>query len=129
LSKSHDRRGWLALCAALGAIALAAIALAPTTYPFLAIACCAIGLGGAFTLGMTLPLDNTADTHEANVWNAFVLTVGYLVAAVGLLLVGYLRDVEGGFGLPFTILIVVAVIMLAVTPFLQPHRPSTSAAL
>jgi MFS transporter, CP family, cyanate transporter len=129
LSKSHDRRGWLALCAALGAIGLAAIALAPTTYPFLAVACCAIGLGGAFTLGMTLPLDNTADMHEANVWNAFVLTVGYLVAAAGPLLVGYLRDVEGGFGLPFTILIAVAVIMLAVSPFLQPHRPSTSAAL
>jgi MFS transporter, CP family, cyanate transporter len=125
LSKSHDRRGWLALCAGLGAIGLAAIALAPTVYPFLAIACCAIGLGGAFTLGMTLPLDNTADMHEANVWNAFVLTVGYLVAAAGPLLVGYLRDVQGGFGLSFTILAAVGVIMLSVTPFLHPHRPST----
>jgi MFS transporter, CP family, cyanate transporter len=122
LSRSHDRRGWLALCAALGAVGLAAIALAPTTYPFIAVGCCAIGLGGAFTLSMTLPLDNTADMHEANAWNAFVLTVGYLVAAAGPLLVGYLRDVKGGFGLPFMILVGVAIIMLAVAPFLQPHK-------
>ncbi len=126
LSRSHDRRGWLALCAALGAIGLAAIALTPTTYPFLAVACCAIGLGGAFTLSMTLPLDNTADTHEANAWNAFVLTIGYLVAAAGPLLLGYLRDVEGRFGPAFMVLVVVAVIMLVVAPFLNPHRPAAS---
>ncbi len=55
----------------------------PASMPFAAIACCAFGLGGAFTLGMTLPLDNTDSVHEANVWNAFVLTVAYLIAAAG----------------------------------------------
>jgi MFS transporter, CP family, cyanate transporter len=121
LSKSRDRRGWLALCAALSVAGLASIAIAPATLPFVAIGCCAFGLGGAFTLGMTLPLDNTETVHEANVWNAFVLTVAYLIAAGGPLLVGYLRDLNGGFQASFLLLAVVGVLMLLVTPFLHPH--------
>jgi MFS transporter, CP family, cyanate transporter len=127
ISKSHDRRGWLAFCAALGVVGLAAIAFAPATMPFAAIACCAFGLGGAFTLGMTLPLDNTDSVHEANVWNAFVLTVAYLIAAGGPLIVGYLRDVNGDFKPSFILLVVVAALMLSVTPFLHPHRRQAEA--
>ena len=122
ISRSHDRRGWLAFCAALGVVGLVSIAMAPATLPFAAIACCAFGLGGAFTLGMTLPLDNTESVDEANVWNAFVLTVAYLIAAGGPLLVGYLRDVNGNFRPSFILLALVAVLMLSVTPFLHPHR-------
>jgi CP family cyanate transporter-like MFS transporter len=116
ITKSHDRRGWLALCAALGVAGLASIAFAPASWPFAAVVCCAIGLGGAFSLGMTLPLDNTNSMEEANMWNAFVLTVGYLIASTGPVIVGYLRDVNGEFGPSF------GLVMLAVTPFLKPHR-------
>jgi CP family cyanate transporter-like MFS transporter len=122
ISKSQDRRGWLALCAALGVIGLVSIAFEPTTMPFAAVACCALGLGGAFTLGMTLPLDNTDTVEEANVWNAFVLTVAYLIAAGGPLIVGYLRDLNGDFKPSFVLLAVVAVLMLSVTHFLHPRR-------
>jgi CP family cyanate transporter-like MFS transporter len=122
LSKSPDRRGWLALCAALSVLGLISIALAPASMPFAAIVCCAFGLGGAFTLGMTLPLDNTDSVHEANVWNAFVFTVAYLIAAGGPLIVGYLRDVNGNFKPSFILLAVVAGLMLSVTPFLRRHR-------
>jgi MFS transporter, CP family, cyanate transporter len=125
LSRSHDRRGWLAVCAALGLIGLVPIAIMPATMPFAAIACCAFGLGGAFTLGMTLPLDNTDSVHEANVWNAFVLTVAYLIAAAGPLVVGYLRDVNGDFRPSFLLLTAVAAVMLLLTPFLHPHRNHT----
>jgi hypothetical protein len=55
----------------------------PTLDPFVFVPLCAFGLGGGFTLGMTLPLDNTHNVEEANVWNAFVPTVGYLIAAAG----------------------------------------------
>ena len=63
-----------------------------------------------------------AHVHEANVWNAFVLTVAYLIAAGGPLIVGYLRDVNGKFKPSFILLAVVAMLMLSVTPFLHPHR-------
>jgi CP family cyanate transporter-like MFS transporter len=125
VSKSHDRRGWLAICGALSVAGLAAVALAPTLAPFVFIPLSALGLGGAFTLGMTLPLDNTRSVEEANVWNAFVLTVGYLIASTGPLLVGWLRDVSGDFRPGIWLCAGVAVVMLLLTPFLRPKTIET----
>ena len=122
VSKARDHCGWLAVCATLGVVGLAAIAFAPSMLPFAAVACCAFGLGGAFTLGMTLPLDNTGSVDEANVWNAFVLTVAYLAAACGPLILGHVRDVTSDFRLSFVPLAAVAVVMLSMTPFLRPRR-------
>ncbi|WP_218823289.1 CynX/NimT family MFS transporter [Inquilinus limosus] len=122
LSRSEDRRAWLALAAGLTLAGLAALALAPTTAPFLWMSVCAFGLGGTFTLGMTLPLDNTASPGEANSWNAFVLLVGYVIAAAGPLVAGQLRDVTGNFHLSQWLLAAIAALMLAVTPFLKPLR-------
>jgi MFS transporter, CP family, cyanate transporter len=122
LSRSQDRRGWLAFCSALCLAGLLPIAIVPAFLPFLFIALCAFGLGGTFTLGMTLPLDNTHSVAEANLWNAFVLTVGYLIAATGPLLVGYFRDVTGDFALSFWFVAAVAAVMLALTPFLGKGR-------
>jgi MFS transporter, CP family, cyanate transporter len=120
VSKSHDRRGWLAVCGALSVAGLVTVALAPTLAPFVFIPLSAFGLGGGFTLGMTLPLDNTRSVEEANVWNAFVLTVGYLIASTGPLLVGRLRDVSGDFRPGIWLCVGVAIIMLLLTPFLRP---------
>lgn len=122
LSKSADRRGWLALCSIIAVAGLLGIAIAPTAAPFLFIPLAAIGLGGGFTLGMTLPLDNTGTVEEANVWNAFVLTVGYLIAATGPLIVGRLRDFDGDFRSGMWVCVGVAVIMLGLTPFLKPRK-------
>jgi MFS transporter, CP family, cyanate transporter len=81
----------------------------------------AVGLGGGFTLGMTLPLDNTHSADEANSWNAFVLLVGYLIAAGGPLTVGWLRDLTGGFHLPVVGLIAVSITMVICAAFLKPR--------
>ncbi|WP_222105845.1 CynX/NimT family MFS transporter [Paraburkholderia sp. BCC1886] len=122
LSRSHDRRRWLAASAVLSLAGLIPTALAPAMAPFLFIPLCAFGLGGGFTLGMTLPLDNTDNVDETNAWNAFVLTVGYLIAAAGPLLVGKLRDMSGSFQSAIWALVLVAGLMLALTPFLRSHR-------
>jgi CP family cyanate transporter-like MFS transporter len=71
---------------------------------------------------MMLPLDNTHSADEANTWNAFVLTVGYLIAAVGPLLMGALRDVTGGFRVPVVMLVAVCGLMLLLSPFLAPRE-------
>lgn len=122
LSKHEDRRGLLALSAVIALIGLVGLAISPDSRPFLCIALVAFGLGGAFTLGMTLPLDNTRGPEEATVWNAFVLTVGYLVAAGGPLMVGALRDITGAFSVPLWVLVGVGGIMLGLTPFLKPYQ-------
>ncbi|MGI3903159.1 MAG: MFS transporter [Janthinobacterium lividum] len=121
LSKSEDRRGWLAVCGALTVLGLVLLAVAPTAAPFVFVPVCAFGLGG-FTLGMTLPLDNTHDVEEANVWNAFVLTVGYIIAAGGPLLVGSVRDSTGDFRPSIWLLVLVGAMMLFLCPFLRPHH-------
>lgn len=122
LSKSEDRRVGLAVSGGLTALGLVLLAVAPTAAPFLVIPLCAVGLGGGFTLGMTLPLDNTRSVEEANVWNAFVLTLGYLIAAGGPLLVGIVRDLSGDFRPSIWLLVGVGSAMLLLSPFLRPHR-------
>lgn len=121
LSRAHDRRAWLAVCAVLSAAGTLGMALVPLLIPQVWIAIAAFGLGGAFTLGMTLPLDSAHNADEANTWNAFVMTVGYLLAAAGPLLVGLLRDTTGTFQAPVWLLFTVALGMCALTPFLAPR--------
>jgi len=120
LSKSLDRRSWLFASAVITLSGLLTIALLPGFLPFVIIAVMAVGLGGAFTLGMTLSLDNTRHPEETNAWTAFILTIGYLVAAVGPILLGRLRDVTGTFLVPMLTLSGVAIVMLVLALTLKP---------
>jgi len=122
LSRKEDRRLALAISSGISLLGTLAIAIAPNAIPFMAIPIVAFGAGGAFTLGMTLPLDNARNAEEANAWNAFILLISYVVAAMGPLLMGYLRDVTGGFGLAQWLMAGVSALMLGVTPFLKPHH-------
>ena len=69
-----------------------------------------------------MPLDNTRTAEEANSWNAFVMTVGYLIAAMGPLSVGALRDASQSFRPSLWLMAGVGSIMVVLAPFLQPHR-------
>lgn len=122
LSRSEDRRIALAVTSSIALIGTTAIALAPNAMPFLSVPIVAFGTGGAFTLGMTLPLDNADSAEEANAWNAFVLLFSYSLAAAGPLLMGYLRDVTGDFQISQWLMVGVSALMLSITPFLQPYR-------
>jgi len=118
-SRQLDRRGWLAGCSLLSTIGLAGMAT-PGAWPWLWVPLTAFGLGGAFTLAMTLPLDHTHSPDAANRWNAFVLTVGYLIAACGPFIVGYMRDVSGHFDSGFLLLCLVSCVMLLLSFTLKP---------
>jgi CP family cyanate transporter-like MFS transporter len=122
ISRNEDRRLVIALFAALALVGSSTIALSPSLLPFLFIPMIAFGVGGSFTLAMILPLDNAVDAHDANAWTAFVMGIGYFAGALGPLLLGILRDITGGFGLPLWILTAVALLMFALSPFLQPHH-------
>jgi MFS transporter, CP family, cyanate transporter len=121
LSNGHDRRPWLLLCAALVVGGLAGMTLAERAMPALWVVLAALGLGGAFTLGMTLPLDNTDSPEEANTWNAFAMLVAYLIAAAGPFSVGVLRDVTGSFGASMACLLAIGCSMIVFAPFLGPR--------
>lgn len=122
LSRSDDRRLLLAASSSIALLGSLALAVAPDAMPLVVVAIAAFGTGGAFTLGMTLPLDNASTPEEASAWNAFVMLQSYLVGAAGPLLMGYLRDSTGNFQSSLWLLVAVGVVMLMVTPFLQPYR-------
>jgi CP family cyanate transporter-like MFS transporter len=128
LSHSRDRRVWLGISGAICCIGLVGLLVAPTSAPYLWISLAAFGQAGGFTLGMTLPLDNTDSVEETDVWNAFTLTVGYLIASAGPMLVGFLRDRTGSFRAPVACLVAVGVVMLCLSAILGPRKlPSTGA--
>lgn len=122
LSRNEDRRMLLAASSGIALTGIVWMAAAPNAAPFVAVPVIAFGAGGAFTLAMTLPLDNASGPEEANAWNAFVMLLSYLIAAAGPLLVGYLRDVTGTFRPSLWLMVAVSAAMLATTPFLQPYR-------
>ena len=128
LSLDEDRRLPLALAASTALAGIVAMVFAPAVSPFLVVAVLAFGTGGAFTLSMTLPLDNTRHPEETGAWNAFVLLVSYTVAAAGPLAIGRLRDASGAFGSSLWLLLGVSAVMVAVTPFLQPRHHENAVA-
>ena len=121
LSQHIDRRGWLVACSLLSTIGLAGMAT-QGAWPWLWVPLTAFGLGGAFTLAMTLPLDHTHTPDAANRWNAFVLTIGYLIAATGPLIMGFMHDQSGHFVGGFQLLVGVSALMLVLATLLKPPR-------
>lgn len=128
MSRNEDRRPWLVLVSGISLVGIVWMAIAPMYLPFAAVSLAAFGTGGAFTLGMTLPLDNARTDGEVRAWNAFVMLVSYLIGATGPLITGVLRDEIGGFDAPLWLLVVVSAAMLATTPFLQPYHHRVVAA-
>ncbi|MGY6258544.1 MFS transporter [Paraburkholderia caledonica] len=126
---SSDRRGWLGLASAITALGLGGLAFAPTAFPVPCVVLIAIGQGMCFTLAMTLPLDNTHTPAETNAWSVFMLFVGYLVAALGPLSFGFLRDRTDGYFASYLMLFLVAVAITSMVPLLRPLSQSGSKAM
>jgi CP family cyanate transporter-like MFS transporter len=120
--KSGDRRLWLALGTIVTVAGFAGLAFAPTSCPSAFIVMIAFGQGMCFALGMTLPLDNTTTAGQAHAWTMFVLCVGYVIAALGPLSFGFLRDRTGGFFDSYLMLLIVSSIMMAMIPLLKRSR-------
>lgn len=122
ISSREDRRLLLAISSILALTGVLLIASSTVISPYLSASLTAFGIGGGFSLGMTLPLDNTSDEEEAGIWTAFVLTVGYLIAASGPLAVGVIRDLSGDYSGSMWLLTGIAVTTLMLTPFLAPRE-------
>jgi len=121
--RSSDRRRWLALSSVITIAGIGGLAFAPTAYPVLCITLIALGQGMYFTLTMTLPLDNTHTPAEANAWSVFMLFIGYLLAALGPLTFGFLRDRTDGYFASYFLLFLVAIGLTLMVPLLRPSSP------
>ena len=97
LSERGDRRLWVAGTALTLMLGLIGIAAAPTTAAWLWLALLGIGAGSIFPVLLALALDHADDPLEGIDVSAWMLAIGFSMAAAGPVLVGALRDATGDF--------------------------------
>jgi MFS transporter, CP family, cyanate transporter len=123
--RSDDRRRPLMAavgCTVVGAVWLFAL---PDLLPWAAVAALGLGLGGGFALSLVLIVDYAADPAASSRLAAMAFRVCYSAAAAAQVAVGALHDATGGFGVPFGLLAVMALVQLAMATRLGPrHRGS-----
>ena len=128
-NQTGDRRPWLALTLILATLGFCAMGIVPLATPWAPLAWVVVlglGVGGLFPLALTLPLDYSADADEAGRLTAMTFFVGYIVAAVGPVAVGALRDATVGYGVPFVALAALSVGMLVASSGFRPRSAPRS---
>jgi CP family cyanate transporter-like MFS transporter len=123
--RSTDRRPVLigaVGCTVVGAAWLFAF---PDVLPWVASTVVGLGLGGGFSLALLLLVDYAANASASGRLAAMVFLVGYTSAAVAPVAVGALRDVTGGFTVPFLLLVLLAIAELAMATRLGPKYRAT----
>ncbi|MEV4084143.1 MFS transporter, partial [Nonomuraea fuscirosea] len=79
------------------------VLLAPTTLPWLWMIVLGIGQGASFALVLLIIALRPADPAGVTALSAVAQSVGYVIAALGPLLFGYLRQVSGSWTVPLTV--------------------------
>ena len=121
------RRSQLALAALLSLAGALIIALTPGEQPgsaltLVATALLGLGIGAYFPLALTLPVDVANDGADAASISAFMLLIGYVVAATAPVVLGIVRDATGSFDAVAWILVGIAVVMVPLALSLNPAR-------
>jgi CP family cyanate transporter-like MFS transporter len=107
LKKLPSRRLWLVVSSLLEFIGLALLIL--KVEPAAAASLIGIGAGGLFSLNLLLPIDATSNAQDAASWSAMVQSAGYVIGAIGPILLGKIHDAIGSF---FTSIVGMLVILL-----------------
>jgi CP family cyanate transporter-like MFS transporter len=115
--RGGDIRPWIAISVGVTALALALVAAVPFVHPAAPWAWAALlglGMGGNLSLALVV-LTRLAPTQaDAAAYTGMAFFVGYLLAAVGPVAAGALRDVTGGFTAVYATLAVLGLVTLAV---------------
>jgi CP family cyanate transporter-like MFS transporter len=121
--RSHDHRRMVMAIVVCSVIGMAWLFAFPGVLPWVATAVLGLGLGGGFSLGLVHVVDYAADAGASSRLTAMVFLISYTAAAVVPVAVGVLRDLSGGFTVPFGLLLILALGQFAVATRLRPaHR-------
>jgi CP family cyanate transporter-like MFS transporter len=120
LRRFPSRLPWLLAASALLLVGLVLILI--PTLPWLAAILCGFGCGTLFALGTLLPIDAAANPQEAASWAAMTQSAGYLIGALGPLLIGWVSDATHRFGSAVLGLIVVTLMLMTVQLLVVPRR-------
>jgi CP family cyanate transporter-like MFS transporter len=123
----RDRRPLVAAAVLLTVIGTLGIAAAPTAAPWLWVALMGLGQGAGFSLGLVKLVDYAPTPAASARLSAMVFLFSYSLASTGPFLFGAVRDATGSFTAPFSALVAVAVVQLALTPRLRPDRTTEPA--
>jgi CP family cyanate transporter-like MFS transporter len=107
-----DVRPWIAASVGTTGVSLALVAAVPNVAPWLWVSILGLGTGGMFSLALTILGGLGESPRESASASGHAFFVGYLVAAAGPVAAGALRDVTGGYAVPFAALAVFAVPVL-----------------
>lgn len=121
------RRSQLTLAALLSLAGALVVALTPGEAPGSLITLGAtvvlgLGIGAYFPLALTLPVDVAGDPGEASSISAFMLLIGYALAAASPVVLGLVRDATGNFGSVVWILVAISAAMIPLALSLNPAR-------
>ncbi|REK77650.1 CynX/NimT family MFS transporter [Paenibacillus paeoniae] len=112
VSKYGKRGFFLVICSIFELIGIIMLMLHMPMLP--AVIFLGIGAGGLFPLALMLPIVETSTPQEAGAWSAMSQCGGYLIGAMGPLIVGGLYDYRGNFTLAFAAMFVVILVMIVV---------------
>jgi CP family cyanate transporter-like MFS transporter len=121
------RRTQLTFAALLSVAGALVVALTPGEQPGSLIALGAaallgLGIGAYFPLALTLPVDVASDAGDAASISAFMLLIGYGLAATSPVVLGVVRDATGSFDAVVWILVAVSLTMIPLALALNPAR-------
>jgi MFS transporter, CP family, cyanate transporter len=115
--RAGNVRPWIAVSVGLTTAGLALVAVVPVVGPVAPWAWAALiglGMGGNLSLALTVVTQSAPTPAAASAYSGMAFFVGYLLAAVGPVAAGALRDATGGFTAVFATLAVLGVVTLAV---------------
>lgn len=111
-NRFQHRAVWLVGSSSLELIGL--LMLLFSYNPWLSSMLIGIGAGGLFSLGLTLPIDEAKDIHEASFLAAMTQSVGFVFAALGPFFVGLVRDFTGNFTTAIIGMIILVIVMILI---------------
>lgn len=113
--RTPDRRPWLMAMLVMQLCGIVGLLLSPLTGTVLWVALIGCGLGSMFPLCLTLTLDHLPDARAAGYLAAFVQGIGFIITGIIPYAVGWLREVTGGFQMPWLLLIAIVIASTATT--------------
>lgn len=112
VAKFGKRRFFLIFCSVSEFIGIVILLLHLPMLP--AVIFLGIGAGGLFPLALMLPIVETNTSEEAGAWSAMSQCGGYIIGAMGPLLIGAIYDHSGTFNAALLAMLVIIVAMIGV---------------
>jgi MFS transporter, CP family, cyanate transporter len=91
-------------------------------HPWIASIFLGVGAGILFSLNLLLPIDATTNAQEAASWSAMIQSVGFVISAIGPIILGWIHDATGSFFFSIIGLIIISVLNMVVQFFAVPRN-------